>query len=733
MERKRTSKDRLTREIIGLIFGALALFIAISVFTHHPDDPSFNNAYTPDVVGNVCGVVGSYTSDALFTLFGLGAILIPVIFILLSIHYFMGEGLGGIGKKITGIIFIILSSMIILGVMLGSKRLFFDDTVIAGGLCGVFLSEFLVSFLNVVGTLLFAFLILILFTIVLFGVSLGDSISVFSRVLTAIFKRAEKISGSLSQEREPHHRATVREPIEEEEVEKEYITRRKAPRLVESPEIKKAGEARATIPVQKTEPLEKPGQYVLPPIDLLNKSDEKIEIDRESLFKRAALLEEKLKVYGVKGKVTEVRPGPIITMFEFEPGPGQRINKIAGLDDDIAMAISALSVRIAPIPGKSVIGFEIPNDTREIVRLRDVISSEQFRESKSKLTFALGKDIFGNPVITDLTRMPHLLVAGATGAGKSVCINTLIASIIYKASHADVRFLLIDPKMLELSLYQGIPHLLMPVVTNPKEAQAALRWAVEEMERRYRVMANAGVKNITGYNTKIEKESSKTPTPPQEIAHVERMPYIVVIIDELADLMMTSSREVEESITRLAHMARASGIHLIVATQRPSVNVLTGIIKANFPARISFQVSSRVDSRTILDGSGAEHLLGQGDMLFLPPTASKMLRVHGAYISEDEIMRIVDFVKSEAKPKYVEVDLSEKADTINRDDEEYDEKYDDAVAFVVENGKASISSIQRHFRIGYNRAARIMEKMEKEGIVGTTDGIKPRDVLVNKI
>jgi S-DNA-T family DNA segregation ATPase FtsK/SpoIIIE len=400
------------------------------------------------------------------------------------------------------------------------------------------------------------------------------------------------------------------------------------------------------------------------------------------------------------------------------------------------MAMSALSVRIvAPIPGRSVIGFEIPNPQREIVKLREIIECDKFSESKSMLTFAVGKDIFGAPVVSDLSRMPHLMVAGATGAGKSVCINSMIISILYKASFNDVKLLLIDPKMLELSLYRGIPHLLLPVVTDPKEAQVALRWVVEEMERRYRVMADLGVKNISGYNLKIKKEKKKSDGALADGADgaPTHMPYVVVIIDELSDLMMTSSREVEESITRLAHMARAAGIHLIVATQRPSVNVLTGVIKANFPARISFQVSSRVDSRTILDTSGAEHLLGEGDMLFLPPTSSRLMRVHGAYVSEEEIMRVVDFVKDQASPRYEKVDLSADIEMERGGIDEYDEKYDDAVAFVAQTGKASISLVQRHLRIGYNRAARIIEKMEEEGIVGPSDGVRPREVLINKI
>jgi S-DNA-T family DNA segregation ATPase FtsK/SpoIIIE len=412
------------------------------------------------------------------------------------------------------------------------------------------------------------------------------------------------------------------------------------------------------------------------------------------------------------------------------------------------LALSAISIRIvAPIPGKAVVGIEVPNRVRETVFLKEVIDSDTFRASKSKLSFALGKDISGEPYVIDLARMPHLLVAGSTGSGKSVSINAMICSILFKATPEEVRFLMIDPKMLELSDYEGIQHLLLPVVTNPKKAAAALSWLVNEMERRYTVLAEKGVRNIEHYHQRREKElkeKGKVYKRKGDLLEgneekapegLEKIPYIVVVIDELADLMMVSSREVEESITRVAQMARAVGIHLLLATQRPSVDVLTGIIKANFPARISFQVTSKVDSRTILDTIGAEHLLGSGDMLFLPPGSSKLTRLHGAFVSSGEIKRVVDFLKQQGKPSYDPSILLEakKEKEAAGEEGEYDEKYDEAVAFVAEQGQASISLIQRRFRIGYNRAARIVEKMEQEGVVGPSDGIKTREVLVKKI
>jgi S-DNA-T family DNA segregation ATPase FtsK/SpoIIIE len=471
------------------------------------------------------------------------------------------------------------------------------------------------------------------------------------------------------------------------------------------------------------------------------------KIDRDSLIMNSRILEKKLLDYGVEGRVVEVRPGPVITVYEFEPAPGVKVSRIVNLADDLALALSALSIRIvAPIPGKAVVGIEVPNANRDMVFLKEIIDSDPFRASKSKLSFGLGKDISGEPFIVDLARMPHLLVAGSTGSGKSVSINSIICSILFKATPDEARFLMIDPKMLELSDYEGIPHLLLPVVTNPKKAAIALRWLVEEMERRYTVLAEKSVRNIEHYHQKMEKElkeKGKVYKRKGDILEgegeassepMERIPYIIVVIDELADLMMISSREVEESITRLAQMARAVGIHLLLATQRPSVDVLTGIIKANFPARISFQVTSKVDSRTILDTIGAEHLLGAGDMLFLPPGSSKLIRIHGAFVSGAEIKRIVEFLKKQEKPSYDSSILLEvKKEKEAAGEEEYDEKYDEAVAFVAQTEQASISLIQRRFRIGYNRAARIIEKMEKEGVVGPSDGIKQREVLIKKI
>ena len=454
------------------------------------------------------------------------------------------------------------------------------------------------------------------------------------------------------------------------------------------------------------------------------------------------LLEKKLSDFDVSGNVVAVSPGPVVTMYEYEPAPGVKINKVMSLADDLAMALRATSIRIvAPIPGKSVIGIEVANANREPVRLEDIIASEVFEDSKSKLTLALGKDIMGSPVITDLAKMPHLLIAGATGSGKSVALNAMICSILYKATPEEVKLVLIDPKRIELSAYEGIPHMISPVVVDARKATEALHWAVHEMERRYTLMAEKRARNIEEYQQRLAKEmealkqvngSGDRPAAEAE-STPEWLPFIVIVIDELADLMLVASRDVELALTRLAQMARAAGIHLLIATQRPSVDVLTGTIKANFPTRVSFQVSSRTDSRTILDANGAESLLGNGDMLLLPPGTAKLQRIHGAYISEVEIRRIIKFLRNQQEPVYDKEILKPKPDDEDKKGEdEYDEKYDEAVALVTETGQASISMIQRRLRVGYNRAARMIEMMESDGVVGPSDGSKPRDVLVKR-
>jgi DNA segregation ATPase FtsK/SpoIIIE, S-DNA-T family len=495
------------------------------------------------------------------------------------------------------------------------------------------------------------------------------------------------------------------------------------------------------------------GGFKLPPLSLLDiPPAEHSQIDEVALERSARVLEQKLADFGVDGRVVEVQPGPVVTMYKFEPGSGIKVSQIVNLADDLSMALRAAAVRIqAPVPNEAVVGIEVPNRKREMIYLREILESDEFTGAQSQLTIALGKDIAGRPMAADLARMPHLLIAGATGTGKSVSLHTMIASVLFNATADDVRFIMIDPKMLELSTYENIPHLLVPVVVDPDKAAASLLWATQEMESRYAMMRDLGVRNIDGYNRALTSGTPvvelkpanqisdgveppiDVPNAPPKIEH-RKLPKIVIIIDELADLLLSEGKTVERDITRLAQKARASGIHLILATQRPSVDVITGLIKANLPARISLQVTSRVDSRTILDSIGAERLLGAGDMLFMPPGSAKLVRLHGPFVSEIETRKLADFLRAQGTPDYRMEILDTKPPTEEMgEDYERDENYDEAVNIVMETGQASISMIQRRLRIGYNRAARMVEQMEREGIVAPPDGARPREVRLRKI
>jgi DNA segregation ATPase FtsK/SpoIIIE, S-DNA-T family len=495
------------------------------------------------------------------------------------------------------------------------------------------------------------------------------------------------------------------------------------------------------------------GAYKIPSPSLLdNPPVEHAQIDEEQLQRSARTLEQKLADFGVEGRVVEVQPGPVVTMYKFEPGSGIKVSQIVNLSDDLSMALRAQAVRIqAPVPGEAVVGIEVPNKRRERVYLREILEAEEFSAAGSQLTIALGKDIAGRPVAADLAKMPHLLIAGATGTGKSVSIHTMIASVLFNATADDVRFILVDPKMLELSVYENIPHLLVPVVVDPQKAASVLLWATQEMETRYLMMRELGVRNIDGYNKALSSgvplsqlktagqgvPASDDPNDPAvgSIEH-RKLPKIIIVIDELADLLLSEGKTVERDITRLAQKARAAGIHLILATQRPSVDVITGLIKANLPARISLQVTSRVDSRTILDSIGAERLLGAGDMLFMPPGSAKLRRLHGPFVSEAEIRRLTDFLREQGAPEYRMEILDTKPPGEEGGDfgsGERDEMYDEAVRIVMETNQASISMIQRRLRIGYNRAARMVELMEREGIVMPPDGAKPREVRLRSV
>mgnify|MGYP001809794845 CR=1 FL=1 len=495
--------------------------------------------------------------------------------------------------------------------------------------------------------------------------------------------------------------------------------------------------------------------YEVPPLGLLSPPPERNNslMSQDSLAQNAKLLENVLEDFGVNGKVVKVRPGPVVTLYELEPAPGTKTSRVIGLADDIARSMSALSVRIATIPGRSVIGIELPNSRREVVYLRELLAAEQFEKAAAKLTLVLGKDIGGAPVMVDLARMPHLLIAGTTGSGKSVAVNTMILSLLYRLTPEECRVIMIDPKMLELSVYDGIPHLLAPVVTEPGKAVVALKWAVREMEDRYRAMSQLGVRNIAGYNQRLGEARDRgeqltrtvqtgfdpdtgKPVYEEQLLELKALPFIVVIVDEMADLMLVAGKEIEGAVQRLAQMARAAGIHLIMATQRPSVDVITGTIKANFPTRISFQVTSKIDSRTILGEQGAEQLLGQGDMLYMA-AGGRITRVHGPFVSDQEVEKVVDHLRSQGEPCYVEAVTEEEeaelgSTTGSGGGGSGDDLYDQAVALVAREGKASTSFIQRHLQIGYNRAARLIERMEAEGVVGKPNHVGKREILVRQ-
>jgi S-DNA-T family DNA segregation ATPase FtsK/SpoIIIE len=745
MDAKQTD-NKGSREIKGVVCLALAVFLLLCLVSYHPQDPSFTRfVAVGKTIHNFTGHVGSYASDSLIRLLGLSSFLLPLLFLFCSYKYFLRPAFFINISRFLGFFFFVLAFAGLIAAVLKSGITIYGEALQAGGIIGALIVRLLLNYFNAAGTyiiLILVFLVTLISMVEFSVVSVTGRIFQFALNLITLCKNhlssfVNFVLDSMEIERKP-------QPVIEEN---SPAAKKVKPKKIEQTHF----DFTKTIGDSK---------YQLPPITLLEESQHKdTRVKRDNLITNSRILEKKLSDFGVEGRVVEVMPGPVITMYELEPAPGVKINRITNLADDLALALMAPSIRIiAPIPGKSVIGIEIPNLKREQVFLKDVLDNDAFLESSSRLPIALGVNFVGAPVIADLTRMPHLLIAGTTGSGKSVALNAMICSILFKAQPDDVKFLMIDPKRLELSSYGGIPHLIHPVVVDPKKASQVLRWTVEEMERRYRVISDIGAKSIDFYNELLAKgtkskafreakeqqsdpwreaefaslsTSSAESEPP--INHV-KLPYIVVIIDELADLMMIAPRDVEESLTRLAQMARAAGIHLIIATQRPSVDVITGLIKANFPTRISFQVSSKIDSRTIIDQQGAEQLLGAGDMLFIPPGTSKLSRIHGAYVSDKEISRIVDFIKMQAQPAYdSSIDKFQLAAAQSQHDEDDDEKYDEAVALISELGQASISLIQRYMKIGYNRAARIIEQMEHEGIVGPSDGAKPRKVLIRKL
>jgi len=708
----------MRREITGILLFFLVILTLVSLLSYSPTDPSINNARAAGHIHNFFGLFGAHLAGILIGLFGLGAFWIPILLLLTSIHFFGGHS----GKAIILTIIGGIILMVTTGSLLALKHnhiIIFGSKFSSGGIIGIPLRSFLVKYSNVMGGVIILVLLWIIGLILATGFSL---IRFFNRLWQTVRFSADRLKTLFikwKEQRKKSKKDAIIKRDPEADQERKIMIKTPKPRPIKE----------APVPRQEVFDFMHSGKgFQLPSINLLDNFKEELSsADDENLNMQSKLLEKKLDDFNVKGRVVAVSPGPVITTFEYEPAPGIKINKIVNLSDDLALALRATSIRIvAPIPGKAVIGIELPNAKRAIVRFRGLVASSTFEKSKSKLTICLGRDIIGNPVVAELDRMPHLLIAGATGTGKSVALNAMICSLLYKSAPDEVKLIMIDPKRIELSSYDGIPHLITPVVTDVNKATNALFWAVREMERRYELLSEMKSRHVKQYNQKIEKEKDS-----DEGQTLEKLPYIVIIIDELADLMLAASRNVEVALTRLAQMARAAGIHLILATQRPSVDVLTGIIKANFPTRLTFQVSSKTDSRTIIDTNGAENLLGNGDMLFLPPGTAKLQRIHGAFISEEELSRIIGFLKKQKTPEYDKTILQAPPKEENESDEkEYDERYDDAVALITKTGQASISMIQRHLRIGYNRAARIIEMMEKEGIVGPSDGAKPREVLV---
>lgn len=715
--------DRRAKEITALCLFGLALLLLLSLVTYNSSDPTLFTASSGQrPVQNAVGIVGANLAAFLLVAVGVSAYWLPTFFLFGALGLFMPRAISRPLLLASGCTLLVIASSGLAALYWPALRLWGEPLPGSGGILGLVLKKYLQYYLKPTGAYLMLWLVALVAILLATPISLASTASTLKASFNKLWQALHNLKNTRFQKKKTRRKTRTKVPVVKDQKEKE----------LEIPEQKQA----------QFEFMEVEGEFRLPDMALLDAKEQADDtLDQESLLMNSRILEKKLADFGVAGEVTEVSPGPVITMYEYKPAPGVKISKIVGLADDLALALKAASIRIvAPIPQKGTLGIEIPNVSRQPVVIRDVVDHLLSSKKKGRLLLALGKDTTGKPMITDLAKMPHLLIAGATGTGKSVCLNAIIISLLYQATPDEVRLLLIDPKRIELTAYEGIPHLLHPVVTDPKKANIGLKWAVAEMERRYELLSLRGVRSIERYNQMVLKDKKskprlRTPASTGESDEIEErpLPYLIVIIDELADLMIIASREVEESIIRLAQMARAAGIHLVLATQRPSVDVLTGIIKANISARISFQVSSRTDSRTILDANGAEALLGAGDMLMLPPGTAKLQRIHGAYAAETEIRRITDFLRKQRKPDYDDTILNYKEKTEDWDTEdEVDEKYEDAVSLVMETRQASISMIQRRLRVGYNRAARMIEMMERQGLVSGTDGSKPREVLPPK-
>jgi S-DNA-T family DNA segregation ATPase FtsK/SpoIIIE len=751
--------SRRVSEFLGVALFALALIWLISLATHEPTDPVwFFTTGGSGAPANFVGRVGAFLSELSFQLFGYAAYLIPIVIGIVGWHYFWCRTPDAAYTKVSGVTLLFVCSSAFLSLVFGR----IDDSdrpFDAGGSLGTWMGEWLAEYLNRTGS------IIVLLTLTMLAVILSTQFS-FGRMFASASAGSRMLSTRglgwfrtwvEARRRDRARRQTTRpakaaaavvkagatapddtarpsrpaRPPDDEETE-DARPPRSAPPVVARKRPDAAALALDPEPV-KAAP-RRNGAYTLPPASLLDPPKGERKIDERELMEASRNLEEKCREFSVEGQVAQIHPGPVVTTFEFKPDAGVKYSKITSLADDLCLAMQAESVLIDRIPGKSTVGIQIPNPNRETISLRELLEADAYQRSASKLTLALGKTIHGEPYVADLATMPHLLIAGSTGTGKSVGLNSMLTSILYRATPDDVRMIMIDPKRLELGMYEEIPHLLSPVVVDPKKASNALRWAVREMEERYKTLAAEGVRNIEQYNRNVRMQLSEGGASASDPEAPKPLPFIVVVIDELADLMMVASNEVEESICRLAQMARAVGIHLILATQRPSVDVITGLIKANLPSRISFRVSSKTDSRTILDSNGAEQLLGRGDMLFLPPASSRCIRLHGPYISEQESARLASFLRKQGKPVFDDSITVSDEDKSGPGGIEYekDDLYDEAARIVVSSGQVSISYLQRKLRIGFSRAARLVDMMESEGLVSPAAGGKPREVLVDR-
>ena len=776
-------------EACAVVFLFAGICLTLALVSYHPQDPSFNTAAPLHLRPlNLMGRVGAHVSDLSLQLFGLSAFGLPVLALALAWRWLRSQAVEAPLVRIFGAGVLLAFSAA--GLALVPHFRVFEGVITAGGLVGILLADILVDSLNVPGAVMAILMTLVLSLYLVSAFSMASLADWFAgpigwwrgvRERWAIRReRAREVKAAKAAERQALKDAERREKeikkpsrrksAEPAALETEVVATAVADDVDTAPwdeppiddiPIRTLDDAplppvRPLVPEPPPAPVQAamgprmvdrtsmgPARqrivFELPPTDILNEPAARTAFDSQELKEIAARIKGKFEEFNVLGSVVQINPGPVVTTFEFKPEAGIKYSRITTLSEDLCLGLQAESILIERIPGKPTVGIEVPNSKMEVISLRQILESEEFQGSGSKLTISLGKDINGRIKVATLESMPHLLIAGSTGSGKSVMLNTLIMSILYKSAPDEVRMIMVDPKRLEMGLYEGIPHLLTPVITDPKKATNALRNAVGEMERRLKLLASQGVRNIDQFNKKVRQLQNEPRHLFEEGATEEvdedlrPLPFILIIIDELADLMMLERAGVEESVTRLAQMARAVGMHLVLATQRPSVDVITGLIKANFPARMSFRVATRVDSRTVLDVMGAEHLLGRGDMLFLPPGSSRLVRVHGAFVTEHETNRVVEFWKQQAKPEYDQTFLlappSEDDEAEPEFEGEQDPMYEDAVRVVLEMGKASTSTLQRRLRLGYGRAARILDMMQREGIIGPPDGSKPREVL----